>query len=106
MCYLGRKIEAMREDPTRFASQFAPRMRAGLTMLAVLLRPASLYAQGCAMCYQTAANSGTQTIQALKHGILVMLFPPLVITAAISYLAYRKRNLFDRKSGAPRTNLH
>jgi len=35
-----------------------------------------------------------------------MLFPPLVITAAISYLAYRKRNLFDRKSGAPRTNLH
>jgi len=43
------------------------------------------------MCYQTAANSGAHFIQALKHGILILLFPPLLIGAAITIAAYRKR---------------
>jgi len=90
----------------RLAFQFGSRMKAALGLLAVLLSPAMLYAQGCAMCYQTAANSGNPTVQALKRGILIMLFPPFVITAGILYLAYQKRNQFNRKSGTPHSDLY
>jgi hypothetical protein len=67
-------------------------LKRGLPMLAVLTSPAGLYAQSCAMCYQTAANSGSHFIQALKHGILILLFPALFIGTAIVIVAYRKRN--------------
>jgi hypothetical protein len=66
-------------------------LKRSLAALAVLASPSALYAQSCALCYQTAANSGTQFIQALKHGILILLFPPLCIGIGIGILAYRKR---------------
>jgi hypothetical protein len=66
--------------------------------IAALLSPSALFAQGCAMCYQTAAGSGAQFIQALRHGILIMFFPPILIMAAIFY-AYRKRNQFNSVGG-------
>jgi hypothetical protein len=65
-----------------------------------LLTPSALFAQGCAMCYQTAAGSGAQFIQALRHGILIMFFPPILIMGAIFYAAYRKRNQFNSVEGA------
>jgi hypothetical protein len=67
--------------------------------IAALLSPSALFAQGCAMCYQTAAGSGAQFIQALRHGILIMFFPPILIMAAIFYAAYRKRNQFNSVGG-------
>lgn len=74
-------------------NQFVSRSwRCALTALAVLTTPSALYAQSCAMCYQTAANSGTQFIQALRDGILILLFPSLLIGAAIAITAYRKRD--------------
>jgi len=63
--------------------------------IAVLLSPSALFAQGCSMCYQNAASSGPKLIQALRHGILIMIFPPILIMAAIFYAAYRKRNQFN-----------
>lgn len=60
-----------------------------------LLSPAALYAQSCAMCYQSAAASGPRTIHALKAGILILLFPPVLITAGIVCLAYSRRNKFN-----------
>src|ERR1700751_4364234 len=65
------------------------------TAIAALLSPSALFAQDCAMCYQTAAGSGAQFIQALRHGILIMFFPPILIMGAIFYAAYRKRNQFN-----------
>ena len=53
--------------------------------------PNALYAQSCALCYQIAANSGANFIAALKRGILVLLFPPLLIGGGIVLMAYRKR---------------
>jgi hypothetical protein len=67
----------------------------GLACLAVLLSPGALYAQGCAMCYQGAAASGARFITALRHGILVMFFPPLLIFAGILFAAYRRRDQFN-----------
>jgi len=69
-------------------------LKGSLAALAVFASPSVLYAQGCALCYQTAANSGSRFIQALKHGILVLLFPPLFIGTAIAIMAYRKRNQY------------
>jgi hypothetical protein len=63
---------------------------AGFSLL--LLRASALQAQGCALCYQSAAASGTHFIQALKDGILILLFPPIFISAGIAVMAYRKRN--------------
>ena len=70
-------------------------LKRGLAALVILVSPAALYAQGCAMCYQSAAASGPRSIQALKAGILILMFPPALITAAIAYLAYKKRNKFN-----------
>src|ERR1700757_2910733 len=77
----------------------APLKRLSIGLLA-LLSPSALFAQGCAMCYQTAAGSGAQFIQALRHGILIMFFPPILIMGAIFYAAYRKRNQFNSAEGA------
>lgn len=63
-----------------------------LAALAALASPGALYAQSCALCYQAAANSGANFIQALKQGILVLLFPPLLIGTVIVITAYRKRH--------------
>jgi hypothetical protein len=70
-------------------------LKGGLAALAVLASPSALYAQSCAMCYQTAANSGTHFIQALKNGILILLFPSLFIGTAFVIIAYRKCNVDD-----------
>src|SRR6201984_3952252 len=75
-------------------------MRSAAAVVAAALSPSVLFAQGCAMCYQTAAGSGAQFIQALRHGILIMFFPPILIMGAIFYAAYRKRNQFNSAEGA------
>src|ERR1700722_13573756 len=77
----------------------APLKRLAIGFLA-LLSPSVLFAQGCAMCYQAAAGSGAQVIQALRHGILIMFFPPILIMGAIFFAAYRKRNQFNSVEGA------
>jgi hypothetical protein len=66
----------------------------GFATLLAFASPSALYAQSCALCYQVAANSGANFIQALKHGILVLLFPPLIIGGGVILLAYRKRYQF------------
>jgi hypothetical protein len=67
---------------------------AGVT-LALVLAPVTLGAQSCAMCYQSAAASGPRTIHALNTGILILMFPPALITLGIFYLGYKKRNTFN-----------
>lgn len=52
-----------------------------------------VFAQGCAMCYQSAAASGAQGREALRHGILVLLFPTLGLFVGIFGLIYSRRNI-------------
>jgi hypothetical protein len=64
------------------------------TCLALILSVAPLAAaQGCAMCYQNASATGAQGAQALRHGILVLLFPTLSLFVGIFSLIYRRRNV-------------
>ncbi len=80
---------------TRRVAVFLGRAAAALLVVA---SPAASYAQSCAMCYQSAAASGPRSIHALKLGILILMFPPLLITAGVVYLAYRKRDQFNQNS--------
>jgi hypothetical protein len=63
--------------------------------LVFLALPTTLAAQSCAMCYQSAAASGPRTIHALNTGILILMFPPALITSGIFYLGFKKRNTYN-----------
>ncbi len=62
-----------------------------------------VFAQSCAMCYQTAAGAPAQTQSALRHGILVLLFPPMFIFAGLIGLLYQRRNPTDDEAGTSPT---
>jgi hypothetical protein len=62
-----------------------------IALLVSLAPPAA--AQGCAMCYQNASASGPQGTQALRHGILILLFPTLALFTGIFGLIYHRRNV-------------
>jgi hypothetical protein len=64
-----------------------------LAMAVLFVCASSLKAQGCAMCYQNASASGAQGSQALRHGILILLFPTLALFTAIFGLIYHRRNV-------------
>jgi hypothetical protein len=66
-------------------------------LLAAVLAPALLSAQSCALCYSQAAGSGSRLIQALRSGILILVFPPMLILIGLAVMAYRKRNQFHEE---------
>ncbi len=66
--------------------------RASLAAGAILFAVPGAFAQGCAMCYQNAANSGPQGAAALRHGIMVLMIPPLTIFTGILGMLYQRRN--------------
>ncbi len=71
-------------------------LKLALVGLAFLLLTGTkdLFAQGCAMCYQSAAASGARFIHALKSGIVVIVIPPLLMTGIFARFVYHRRNLF------------
>jgi hypothetical protein len=72
--------------------QVGPLLKRGLPIAAFFVSPATLFAQSCAMCYQSAAASGPRSIRALKHGILVLMIPPVLITAGFAWMTFSKRD--------------
>jgi hypothetical protein len=65
------------------------------TLFAGLLVPAIVSAQNCALCYTQAAGSGERVIQALRSGILILVFPPMLICLGLGAMAWKKRNQFN-----------
>jgi hypothetical protein len=65
--------------------------------LLVFVLPAPAFSQGCALCYTQAAGGTARFIQALRSGILILIIPPMLMSVAISVLAYRKRHQFSRQ---------
>jgi hypothetical protein len=49
------------------------------------------FAQGCASCYTTTAGGGSQTVHALRSGILLLLVPPTMIFLGIMFVLLRWR---------------
>ncbi|MFY9561589.1 MAG: hypothetical protein WAQ52_15250 [Terriglobales bacterium] len=59
-----------------------------LILLAAISLPA--FGQGCSLCYIQAA-SGSRFVQALRSGILVLIFPPMAICIGITVMSNKKR---------------
>jgi hypothetical protein len=66
-------------------------------LLAALITPTLVFAQSCALCYSQAAGAGTRLIQALRSGIVILVFPPMLICIGLALMAYRKRNQFNEE---------
>ena len=68
---------------------------AWLIATVVLFSASSLvYAQGCAMCYTSAAAAKAGAVHALRSGILILLLPVLVMCSGITVVIYRSRDRF------------
>jgi hypothetical protein len=65
-------------------------------LLTLLLMAAPVFSQSCALCYTQAASSGSQMIQALKSGILVLIIPPTLGSIGMIFVVHRKRNQVRR----------
>ena len=61
--------------------------------LGALVSAQAAFAQGCALCYNDASATGPQGIAALRHGILILAIPPMLIFAALFAVLYKRRNL-------------
>ena len=66
-------------------------------IVALLVLPSIASAQGCALCVTQAAQGGNRFVEALRSGILVLVFPPMAISIGLIYVAWRKRNQFRRR---------
>ena len=60
-----------------------------------LALPVPLAAQGCAMCYTSAAAAKKAGLQALQSGILILGIPPLVMFIGIFWYVFRRRERFN-----------
>jgi len=74
----------------------ARRYTAGLVGVAIgLLAARPILAQGCALCYNTAAAASGRGITALRHGVLILALPPMAIFGVITFFTVRGRNRFN-----------
>ena len=85
-------------------SKTAGRARIAITALMVLAGNAACYAQSCALCYTQAAGAGHRLIQGLRTGILVLIIPPMFMSAGITILAYKKRNRTNETKESEKSN--
>jgi cbb3-type cytochrome oxidase subunit 3 len=65
-----------------------------LLAIAWLAAPLPAFSQSCALCYTQAASSGARMIEALRSGILILIVPPTLMSVAMIFIIYRKRNQF------------
>ena len=65
-----------------------------VALIGLVCSSAPAYAQGCAMCYTSAASAKAGAIEALRSGILILLLPALFMFAGIFVVIYRSRNRF------------
>lgn len=57
------------------------------------------------MCYTQAASAGARMVQALRSGILVLIFPPMGICIGLMVMSYKKRNRFDDSASDRESDL-
>ncbi len=75
--------------------------RAGTALILLALWSAPAFAQGCAMCYQSAEQAGAKAQAALRRGILMLLIPTLTVMGGmVGAVVY-----FGNSKGAPAAEL-
>lgn len=63
---------------------------AALVLIAAQAASYGAFAQSCAMCYTSAAAANESGTRALQQGILILMFPPLLIFTGICIAAFRR----------------
>ena len=53
------------------------KLRLAMLLLLVVLWAGPAFAQGCAMCYSSAAGTSKEGQQAISRGVIVLLLPPV-----------------------------
>jgi len=82
-------------------TKYLPWAQAALVLLLLSLSPTAS-AQGCALCYTQAASAGHRIIEALRSGILILIFPPMAICIGLTIIAYKKRDSSQQEPGSAR----
>ena len=85
-----REIGEMRRNSRDRGAVWAAAAAACVMAFAVTASRAA--AQGCAMCYQSAAASAAPGREALRHGILLLLVPAISLFLGIFAFIYSRRN--------------
>ena len=80
-------------------------LASALLALVWLAAPLPAFSQSCALCYTQAASSGARMIEALRSGILILIVPPTLMSVAMIFIIYRKRNQFRQAAAAPDSDL-
>ncbi|MBI4447031.1 MAG: hypothetical protein HY645_14140 [Acidobacteria bacterium] len=62
-----------------------------LPLVVFLAADTSLLAQGCALCKSTLARQAAGLLRAINSGIMILLFPPVIMMSLILIAAFRKR---------------
>ncbi|MBI4165306.1 MAG: hypothetical protein HY508_06175 [Acidobacteria bacterium] len=75
-----------------FHSHVGKWLATGIAVALALVVPVAAWAQGCAMCYTSASAAKKAGMEALRNGVLVLLFPPLLIFAAILWHTFHRRS--------------
>ena len=84
-------VKLVREVRKRVSSSIACLAAGAGALLAA--RP--VLAQGCALCYNTAAAANSKGLAALRHGVLILMIPPVMIFGVVCLLTVRGRNRFN-----------
>jgi len=73
-------------------------------LAAVLMEAKHAVAQGCLSCYTTTAAGGTQTVHALRNGIVVLLIPPALMFVGLMVVLRRWRSEIQPNRKVPDRN--
>ncbi len=80
---------------SNFEFRFSSWLASAIAVFATFASTTLAYAQGCALCYNTASAVKAAGIAALRHGILILLIPPLAICLGVFYAGYRSRDHYN-----------